>query len=182
MKREKKIVSPHPSFPHCPLPSQGHGGCSSSLHCGVESTEGGLWEEDRRGRDSRVHHRGWKEDSRFFRVCLGVLSLVSYLQSHLDLTYCKCNIMFCFSIVKESENVNHSVSLTLCGPLGSSPPGYSVHGIVQARILEWVAIPFSRVSSQPRDGALVSCIACRLFIVWATREAHWLFAWTLWVS
>ena len=94
-----------------------------------------------------------------------MLSLASYLQSHLDLTYCKCNVMFCFSIVKESENVNHSVSPTLCGPMGSSPPGSSVHGIVQARILEWVAIPFSRVSSQPWDGTLVSGIACRLFIV-----------------
>lgn len=46
-------------------------------------------------------------------------SLASYLQSHLDLTYCKCNVMFCFSIVKESENVNHSVMSTLCGPKGS---------------------------------------------------------------
>ena len=41
--------------------------------------------------------------------------------------------------------------LTLCNPLDYSPPGFSVHGILQARILEWVAIPFSRGSSQPRD-------------------------------
>ena len=40
---------------------------------------------------------------------------------------------------------------TLCDPMGWSPPGSSVHGILQARILEWVAFPFSRVSSQPRD-------------------------------
>jgi len=40
-----------------------------------------------------------------------------------------------------------------------SPPGSSVHGILQARILEWVAIPFSRASSQPRDQIWVSCIA-----------------------
>ena len=44
-------------------------------------------------------------------------------------------------------------------------------GILQARILEWVATPFSRGSSQPRDGTQVSCIACRFFTVWATREA-----------
>ena len=52
-----------------------------------------------------------------------------------------------------------------------SPPGSSVHEILQTRILEWVAIPFSRGSSQPRDWTLVSCIAGRFFIIWATREA-----------
>ena len=41
-----------------------------------------------------------------------------------------------------------------------SPPGFSVHGIFQARILEWVAISFSRGPSQPRDGTRVSCISC----------------------
>ena len=46
----------------------------------------------------------------------------------------------------------------------------SVHGIFQARILEWVAISFSRRSSQPRDWTLVSCIVGRLSTVWATRE------------
>ena len=53
-----------------------------------------------------------------------------------------------------------------------SPPGSSVHGIIQARILEWVAIPFSRGSSWPRDQTWVSCIAGRFFTIWATREAH----------
>ena len=42
-----------------------------------------------------------------------------------------------------------------------SPPGSSVHGSLQARVLEWVAIPFSRASSRPRDGTQVSCGACR---------------------
>ena len=41
--------------------------------------------------------------------------------------------------------------LTLCDPMDCSPPGSSVHGILQARILEWVAMPFSKESSQPRD-------------------------------
>ena len=44
-------------------------------------------------------------------------------------------------------------------------PGSSIHGVPQARILEWVAIPFSRGSSQPRDQARVSCIAYRFFTV-----------------
>ena len=46
----------------------------------------------------------------------------------------------------------------------------TVHGIHQARILEWVAIPFSRGSSQPRNWTQVSCIEGRFFTIWATRE------------
>ena len=53
-----------------------------------------------------------------------------------------------------------------------SPPGSSVHGIHQARILEWVAIPFSRGSSWPRDWTWVSCITGRFFAIWATREGE----------
>ena len=56
-------------------------------------------------------------------------------------------------------------------PMDYSLPGSSVHGIFQARVLEWVAISFSRGSSQPRDWTHVSHIAGRLFTVWATREA-----------
>ena len=52
-----------------------------------------------------------------------------------------------------------------------SPPGFSVHGISQARILEWVVIPFFRGSSWSRDRTWVSCIVGRFFSVWATREA-----------
>ena len=59
----------------------------------------------------------------------------------------------------------------LCDPTDCSPPGSSVYGIPQARILEWVAIPFSRGSSQPRDQTQVSCISGRFFTIWASREA-----------
>ena len=52
-----------------------------------------------------------------------------------------------------------------------SLPGSSVHGIFQARVLEWVAISFSRGSSRPRDQTQVSRIAGRHFTLWATREA-----------
>ena len=52
-----------------------------------------------------------------------------------------------------------------------SPPGSFVHGISQARILEWAAIPFPRESSQPRDQTQVSCIAGRFFTVWVTNKA-----------
>ena len=54
---------------------------------------------------------------------------------------------------------------TLCDPMDYSSPGSSVHGILQARILEWVAMPFSRGSIQPRDGTQVSHIAGRFFII-----------------
>ena len=57
---------------------------------------------------------------------------------------------------------------TLRDPVGHSPAGSSVHEILQARILEWVAIPFSRGSSWPRDGTRVSCIAGGFFAIWAT--------------
>ena len=50
-----------------------------------------------------------------------------------------------------------------CNPRNYSPPGSSVHGISQARILEWIAISFSRGSSWPRDQTHVSCIAGRFF-------------------
>ena len=48
---------------------------------------------------------------------------------------------------------------TLCGPMDCNPPGSSVHGICQARILEWVAISFSRGSSQPKDRTHISCVS-----------------------
>ena len=59
--------------------------------------------------------------------------------------------------------------LTLCDPMDCSLPGVSLHGILQARVLEWVAISFSRGSSQPRDRTWVSRIAGKRFTIWATR-------------
>ena len=59
---------------------------------------------------------------------------------------------------------------TLWDPMDCSLPGSSVPGILQAGILEWVAISFSRRSSQPRDRTWVSHIAGRRFTIWATRE------------
>ena len=53
----------------------------------------------------------------------------------------------------------------------AKPPGSSAHGILQTRILEWVAISFSRGSTWPRDWTRVSCIVGRFFTDWATREA-----------
>ena len=60
---------------------------------------------------------------------------------------------------------------TLWDPMDSSLPGFSIHGIFQAKILEWVAIYFCRRSSWPRDQTRVSCFAGRLFTILAIREA-----------
>ena len=65
-----------------------------------------------------------------------------------------------------------SRSLTLCDPTDCSLLGSSVHGIFQARILEWVTISFSRRSSRPRDRTWISHIVGRRFTVWATRVAY----------
>ena len=61
--------------------------------------------------------------------------------------------------------------LTFCDPVDWRPPGSSVHGILQARILEWIPISCSRGSSWPSDWTRVSHVAGRFFTVWATREA-----------
>ena len=62
--------------------------------------------------------------------------------------------------------------LTFCDSMDCSPPGSFVHGILQARILEWVAMSFSRGSSQPRDWTQVSQTAGRFFTVWATWKVQ----------
>ena len=70
----------------------------------------------------------------------------------------------------KSERVSHSVMFNLCDPMDCCPPGSSVHRILQARILEWAALPFSSKSSQLGDQTWVSCITERLFTIWATTE------------
>ena len=62
-----------------------------------------------------------------------------------------------------------------CDPRDCTPPGSSVHGTSQARILGWIAISWSRGSSQPRDRTHISCISCiagGFFTIWTNREAH----------
>ena len=78
---------------------------------------------------------------------------------------------------------NHSAVFDSLRPYRLSPPGSSVHGILQARILEWVANPFSRGSSRPNDQTQVSCIAGRFLTIWTfdgkvmqLREWKWSFS------
>ena len=61
---------------------------------------------------------------------------------------------------------------TLCGPVDCSLPGSAVHGIFQARVLEWVIISFSRGSSQLRDWTRIAHIVGRHFTVWATKGSY----------
>ena len=86
-------------------------------------------------------------------------------------------------LLKDHRNVGHAfwyhvkvlssqLHPTLCDPMEYNLLGSSVYGIFQARILEWVAISFSRESSWPRYQTQVSCIAGRFFTIWATREVH----------
>ena len=77
-----------------------------------------------------------------------------------------------FHRLQTSESEVAQSCPTLCDRMDYSLPGSSLHGILQARVLEWVAISFSRGSSQPRDRTPVSCIPGRRFNLWATREAR----------
>ena len=86
------------------------------------------------------------------------------------LRQCQIQILSPPVVWKKEREVTQSCP-TLCDTMDCSLPGYSVHGIFHARVLEWVAISFSRRSSQPWDGTQVSCIVGRHFTIWATREA-----------
>ena len=79
-----------------------------------------------------------------------------------------CSPMYPWFLAHNEKKVKVTESCpTLCDPMD-----YRVHGILQARILEWVTFPFSRWSSQPRDQTQVSCIAGRFFTSWVIREAQ----------
>ena len=101
------------------------------------------------------------------------------------LVICLQGVRVCFlCFVKEQENLNYPNSCvfvcvcilvaqscpTICDSTDCSPPGSPVHGILQARILEWVAISFCKWSSRPRDITKVSLTAGRFFTLWATGK------------
>ena len=104
---------------------------------------------------------------KFFSV--STLSLQHAKHSSLCYTVCPYSFSILYIVVL---SVSHSVMCKILRPHELySLPGFSVHGILQARILEQVAIPFSRGSSQYRDWTWVSSNAGRFFTLWATREA-----------
>ena len=100
-------------------------------------------------------------------ISISFRNITFYIQ--LKNLYGLSTIPFPSSLEKWSE-VKWLSHVQLCNPMDCSPPGSSAHGIFQARILEWVATSFSRVSSRPRDWTQVSCITGRLFTIWSTRN------------
>ena len=85
----------------------------------------------------------------------GILCKTQNLRAQFRLLsqYLQCNKIFQFSSVSQSCS-------TLCDSVDCSPPGFSVRGILQARILEWIPMPSSRRFSQPRDRTCVSYVSC----------------------
>ena len=123
----------------------------------------------------------WQSSSK--KTKLGIIKL-SYFKEwfgcHIPKTFCSKHVHLFISsliyVIIDLINIYWAIMLKdivkvaqLC-PTLCDPTDYTVHGILQARILEWVAFRFSRGSSQPRDWTQVSHIAGRFFTSWATRE------------
>ena len=104
------------------------------MHLGIEILDSGLL--------YMLFHRYWK---------------ASQSESTNLYSYQQCFYFLSFSVVHAKS---FQLCLTLCNPVDCSPPGSSVHGILQARILEWGAMPDSRGFSRPRNQTSISCI-CR---------------------
>ena len=125
-----------------------------------------LWELvlDREGWHAAVHgvieSRAWLRDSTELKVKIYLTMEEKYL---LELMI-NWNMFVCCEVAQ--------LSPTLCDPMDCNLSGSSIHGIFQVRILEWIAISFSRRSSWPRDWTQVSCIVgrCLCFTIWAIRE------------
>ena len=112
----------------------------------------------------------WVPDFLFLFVCLFWWLSVDSCDFGMLLRGAKLRVYYCVILKME---VSQSC-LTLCDPMD-----YTVNGILLARILEWVAVPFSRGSSQPRDWTQASHVAGRFFTSWATREAPMISSWPL---
>ena len=101
------------------------------------------------------------------KVVTGLHWMIDYPHSHVWLKWC----VSCCGWGGGWEACVHAQScLTLCNSMDCSPPSSSVHRILQARILEWVAISFSRGSSRPRDRTQVSCTAGKFFTTEPPRK------------
>ena len=116
---------------------------------------------------------GW-QFSPSFGTSNNVISVSGYPQSlffHFMAT--PCSMWNLSSLCVGAKSLQ--LCLTLCDPMGYSPPGSSVCGILQAPTLEWDAMPSSRESSQPSDQTQVSCFAGRFFTIWATIYGQLIF-------
>ena len=115
------------------------------------------------------------------------LSLFSFLGFCLyaNTSYLNFGFFFFFFLLKLSVfwhlACNAQSCLILCNLMDCSSPGFFVHGIVQGRIVEWIAIPFSKGSSQPRDWTWVSCIAGRFFTFYLCSNAFRIYSIIFWI-
>ena len=116
----------------------------------------------------------------FTKLCAGApsdMNLTTFSSWHLDTSGAIRGSSFCITPWHQlGAFFGVQLCPTLCNLMDCSPPGSSVHGILQTRILEWVAMPSSRGASWPRNRIWVSCIAGRIFTIWATRDPwNWWF-------
>ena len=109
---------------------------------------------------------------------LDINPLIGYITYQHLLPFSSLSFHFVNSFLHREKLLSFAVvlcytktCLTLCNAMDCSLPGSSVHGILWARISEWIAIPFSRGFSQPKDRIWVSCIAGGFSTAWATKEA-----------
>ena len=117
-------------------------------------------------KESRITEQN--EGNKYLRSCAPSLRHVWLFEIPVDCSPPGSSVHGIFQawILKWSEVKVAQSYPTLCNSMD-----YAIRGILQARIPEWVAIPFSRGSSQPRNGTQVSHIASRFFAIWATRES-----------
>ena len=121
------------------------------------------------GRPSNGHQTGKGQSSSQFPrsvVLKNVLTIGQLHSSPMLVRSCLKSSMLGFSITW-TKNFQKSMCIcvkslpscpTICDPMDYSPPGFSAHGILRARLLEWVVMPSSRGSSQPRDRTHISCL------------------------
>ena len=102
-----------------------------------------------------------------FAILPDFANLIWHLSQHTGNICVWVCVCVCVCIMKVFQSCS-----ALCDPMDHSMPGSSVHKIFQARILNWVASPFCRESTWPRDQTQVSCIAGKFFTIWASRDAH----------
>ena len=117
------------------------------------------------GQETEDRNKNWIWLSKDSKICGALLLYLPKLEMSVK-RKAQSWLRYRFWAVLEVKWVTQPCP-TLCDPVD-----FTVHGILQARILEWVAFPFSRGSSQPRDWIQVSCIAGRFLTSWATREAQ----------
>ena len=116
-----------------------------------------------------ILHRHW--GALFFFFCIFLFLYVKCMlhNGRLFFLFTTLFLMPRKCLAHESFRLVAQLCLTLCNPMDCRLQGSSIHGIFQARVLEWVAMSFSRGSSRPRDLTRVSHVIGRHFTVWATR-------------